>query len=165
MTGPRTLETNEQIRTRKGHFLKHICKPIYIGQFTAMYWYAYKKVDDELGEAARTFFRIASRVTRENKATFRRRELEIELSISRSTLERHMTKILAAQLIEPDASDADLQKGIRNWRVLPFVCWTGEATDMREYLKHLPASHPWWEYLETEYRDKLVSTTPEELTL
>lgn len=96
----------------------------------------------ELGaEAMLTIGPLIAMVKTENQVIFQSAALAKQLRMSKATIDRHIARARKIGLIEPDPLEANITRGIRIWRLCPFLAWKGSAESQRTYIKQLPPDH------------------------
>lgn len=92
-------------------------------------------------EASRTVLYMASKVKDENQVYVRQSELVKEMGVVRATVERHLLKAKELGLLVPDPREAGLSRGVRLWRLCPYLVWVGDREAQERYLAKLPKDH------------------------
>lgn len=104
-------------------------------------------------ESTPTLNMLISYIENGNLARVRSSTLAEELGVSTSTIDRHLAKLRKLGLIEPDAIERDKKYGVTNWRVCPFLGWSGGTKQLKAYLGTLPSTHQWQEYNNVDWEE------------
>ena len=115
-----------------------------------MFKIALTKASREAYEATPTLNIIIAKIERENLARVRPTVIAKELGVSIPTVERHLRKLRKLNLIIPDEAEGDKPRGVFNWRVNPYLGWSGGTDMLAAYVKALPENHPWKGYNELD---------------
>lgn len=122
----------------------------YIGAFFLMFHAALGKAAKEAYEAMPTLSTLIANVEQGNLVRLRSITIAHKLGVTLTTVERHIKKLRSLGIIEPDSAEGDKQRGVFNWRICPFLGWSGGTDKLHAYLKTLPPEHPWFDYNTTE---------------
>lgn len=137
------------------HIIKVYKRHKFMGWFNATYVYAQQQARLRLREAMLTFVWIETLVDHENRVIVRPNKIAKDLGITSATVYNHLTKIQAEGLMVPDDDDQD-EKIIRAWRVSPFHAWRGKTENMAKYMDTLERDHPFFQYIDPEFRQTLA---------
>jgi hypothetical protein len=140
------LSDGDSVSHAPGSKLRVCSKSPNLGEFLLMYKIAEARAAKEAYEALPTLSMLRANVERENLVRMRGTMIAKALGVSNATIDRHISKLRALNLIEPDAAEGDKKIGVFNWRVCPYLAWRGNTTDMQAYLEKLPEGHPWRTY-------------------
>jgi len=134
----------------------------FMGWFSATYVYAQQQARLRLKGAMQTFVWIETLVETDNLVVIRPNKIAEDLGVSPATVYAHIQKMREEHVLEPDDKEDPNAKVIRAWRICPFHAWRGQAKYMAKYINNLPPKHPFFEYIDPEFKKSLEHFVEEE---
>ena len=154
-----TIGIGDSVSHDPGEKLVVKTKGKFVGEYSIMIHYGMLKAVPLVYEAMPTLTILLNSVERENLVRMRSIAVAKQLNVSVATVERHMKKLRELQLIIPDEAEGDKKSAIFNWRLCPFLVWSGHTDTLVRYIETLPKEHPWWDYADPKVFKRVNETS------
>lgn len=142
------------------HIAKVFKRHKFMGWYNATYIYAQQQARLRLKEAMLTLVWIETLVENENRVVIRPNKIADDLGVTTTTVYNHLNKMKEAGIIVPDTEDED-EKVVRVWRICPFHAWRGKGEYMAKYLSKLPVGHPFFQYVDPDFKESMLDELEE----